>query len=87
MAITIKGIRIDYVNVERNEENGHSQIKDARYSLISSTDHVLASQGIGGYGGMTLKPSPQTIKLLDQFMQAYKQDALAVLGLDLELSS
>ena len=73
-----------HVTIERSEETGHCAIKEARYSLISSTDHVLASQSIGGYGGLSLKPSPQTIKLLEQFMQAYKADTLAVLGLDLD---
>jgi hypothetical protein len=83
MAITIKGIRVDWVSFERQEDSGRMGIKDARYSLISSTDHVLATQGIGGYGGLALKPSPQTIKALETFMELYKADVLAVLGLDL----
>lgn len=84
MAITIKGIRVDNLILERNEENGRVEIKNAQYSLISSTDHVLAKQSIGSYGGVTLKASPQTLKALDTFMQSYKADVLAVLGLDLE---
>jgi hypothetical protein len=83
VAITIKGIRVDFVSIERNESNGQESIKDARYSLISSTDHVLATQSIGGYGGLALKASPQTVKALENFMQLYKADVLAVLGLDL----
>ena len=82
MAITIKGIRVDFVSIERIMESGRDEIKDARYSLISSTDHVLATQSIGGYNGLALKPSPETIKALEDFMRRYKADVLAVLGLD-----
>lgn len=84
MAITIKGIRIDVVNIKRSDETGAGEIADAQYSLISSTEHVLARQTIGGYGGLTLKPSPATKKALDPFMSGYKADVIAVLGLDAE---
>jgi hypothetical protein len=81
MAITIKGIRIDIVSIKRSEETGGADIDSAQYSLISSTEHVLARQSIGSYGGFTLKPSPNTKKLLDSFMESYKADVVAVLGL------
>jgi hypothetical protein len=83
MAITVKGIRVEFVSIEHQAETGRFTIKDARYSLISSTEHVLASSSIGGYGGLTLKPSTETLKLLEAFMLSYKNDVLAVLGLDL----
>ena len=84
MPITIKGIRIDDIILKRNEESGRTSIDAASYSLISSTDHVLAKQSIGGYGGLALKASAETIKALEIFVQGYKKDVLAVLGLDLE---
>jgi hypothetical protein len=82
--ITVKGIRVDYVNIERDAETGGANIKDARYSLISSTDHVLAQQGIGGYNGMAIKPTQDTIKLLNDFMTSYKKDVVTILGLEKE---
>jgi hypothetical protein len=84
VAITIKGIRVDTVSLKLDSENGGFDIESAGYSLISSTDHVLAKQSIGGYGSITLKPSPETRKAMDTFMANYKKDVIAVLGLDLE---
>ena len=84
MPITIKGIRVEFVTIERSQESGGFDIKDARYSLVSSTDHVLATQPIGGYGGMSLKPSPDTRKALEAFMLSYKKDVVSVLGLELD---
>ena len=83
MPITIKGIRVDYVSLERDNESNRTNIKEARYSLISSTEHVLATQSVHGYQGLAMKPSPGTIKALEEFMQLYKTDVLTVLGLDL----
>jgi hypothetical protein len=80
--ITIKGIKVDSVSLKREHETGRDIIENAQYSLISSTDHVLATQTIGGYGGLALKPSPLTIKALEAFMQAYKADVNMALGLD-----
>lgn len=87
MAITIKGIRVDAVDIKLNVESGGVDIENAAYSLISSTDHVLAKQTIGGYGGLALKPSPETRKAMDAFMASYKRDVVAVLGLDLDTES
>jgi len=84
MAITIKGIRIEGVDVKSNLEAGGYVIDNASYSLISSTDHVLAKQIIGGYGGLSLKASAETQKALNAFMASYKRDVVAVLGLELE---
>ncbi len=83
MAITIKGIRIDYIVLERDEVNGKVSIKSAQYSLISSTEHVLATQSINGYSGLALKPTAATLNNLDEFLKSYHADVLSVLGLDL----
>ena len=84
MPITIKGIRIESVAIKHHLETGQFTIEEARYSLISSTDHVLATQAINGYQGLVLKPSIDTIKTLELLMACYKRDALAALGLDLD---
>lgn len=82
MAVFIKGIRVDSISIERNE-SGQETIKEAKYSLISSVDKVLATQLVGGYQGKALAPSLETIKALENFMSLYKSDVLNVLGLDL----
>jgi hypothetical protein len=82
MPVTVKGIRVDFVNLERNVETGEAGIKEARYSLVSSTDHILAQQAVGSYGGMSLKPSQDTVKLLHAFFQSYKKDVTTALGLE-----
>lgn len=85
--ITLKGIRLDAINLERDKERGDVAIKYATYSLISSTDKVLADQTIGGsYGGDKVKvePSPTTVKALADFIAAYKDDINTTLGFDAE---
>jgi hypothetical protein len=84
MPITIKGIRVEGVTIAADVEMGGFRINDASYSLISSTDHVLAKQSIDGYGGLSLKASPETQKALYAFMASYKRDVIGVLGLEFE---
>ena len=83
MPITIKGIRIEDVSIGRDEEKGGDTLKSATYSLISSADKVLAKQSIGGYGNMTIEPSPATKKALAAFMDSYKADVATTLGLEI----
>jgi len=80
MAITIRGIRVNDIHLELNPDGGH-KIKTAEYSLISSAEKVLAKQTIGGYGGVTLEPSPATKAALDAFTKAYTNDVQTLLGL------
>lgn len=82
MAITIKGIRIETVSLEHNKEDGGYKISSSQYSLISSLDKVLAKQPIGGYGGISLEPSPATLKALSDFISSYQSDVKMVLGLE-----
>ncbi len=82
MAITIKGIRIESFTIVKDAEKGVYKIDNAAYSLISSTDAVLAKQTIGGYGGMTLEASAPTVKALQEFVRMYKGDVEMVLGLE-----
>jgi hypothetical protein len=80
MPITIKGIRVDSLTIEKKEDG--SEVTTAQYSLISSEDRVLAKQAIGGYNGMTIAPSPDTTKALVAFMRSYSSDVEKLLGLD-----
>lgn len=79
MPIGIKGIRLDSINIKPTEE---ADTIEASYSLISTADKVLAKQSIGGYNGMAIQPSPNTIEKLRAFMSAYKSDVQITLGLD-----
>ena len=81
MAITIKGIKLQNVNISRNEEAGGYKIASAEYALISSADKVLAKQTIGAYA-MTLEPSSLTVKAFDAFMASYADDITKTLGLE-----
>lgn len=83
MAITIKGIRVNSVSIQHSVETGRVTIESANYSLISSTDHVLATQSIGSYSGQVkIEPSLATAKLLEEFMWSYRQDVVTTLGLE-----
>ena len=80
--ITIKGIRVESLAINISTETGNYQIETAQYSLISSLDRVLAKQTIGGYQGVVVQPSGQTIKALNDFMELYRADVRAVVGLE-----
>jgi hypothetical protein len=83
MSIGVKGVRLESTSFERDQSEGGYQISSV-YSLISTTDHVLARQSVGGYQGLKIEPSPGTRKALDAFMQSYKADIEATLGLNTE---
>lgn len=81
MAITIKGIKINSVNIQLDPETGGHKINSSEYSLISSEDKVLAKQTIGGYGGLVIEMSSTTKQTFEAFMKQYKQDVNTTLGL------
>lgn len=80
MAITISGIRVNNIHIEP-AENGGYKIQSAEYSLISSTGKVLAKQAIGGYQGMALEVSTETLQALRLFAESYLKDVQTILGL------
>lgn len=82
MPITLKGIRLESITVEREATSGKSILKNSTYSLLSSTEHVVAQQTIGGYGGLTITPSLETLKALEIFIALYKKDITVTLGLE-----
>lgn len=81
-AITIKGIRLESLDIEYSAETGAHNLKGAAYSLISSADRVLARQNLGGYNDMKIAPSSNTLTLLNEFVSSYKKDVTAALGLE-----
>ena len=76
--IGIKGIRIDDVDivVKENEDSlsGH-------YSIISSTDKVIAKQGFNSYNNIKVDMSQETKKLLIDFLASLKKDVQTMTGL------
>lgn len=82
MAITIKGIRIESLTIKTGGEDGETSGVTSEYSLISSDDKVLAKQSVGGYNGLKVGPSADTIGVLNQFLKLYKRDINTVLGLE-----
>lgn len=83
MAITIKGVRIESIELQRQDSTGKIELKSASYSLISSTDHVLANQSTGGYNDkVKIQLSAETTKLLTSFLDSYKKDVTQTLGLE-----
>ena len=78
--VTIKGIRIQSITLNFAED-GEDKMT-CNYALISSADKILSRDTIGGYNGMKMQPSPGTQKALDTFIDAYKADVNALLGLD-----
>lgn len=82
MPIGIKGIRINSLEIKCQAADDGEEKLSGNYSLISTTDKVLANQAFNSYGAMKLLPSPQTSKLLDDFIASYKADINAVLGLE-----
>lgn len=83
MAVTIKGIRIESLSLQRDTEEGGVKLASATYSLISSVDTVLAKQAIGGYNSdIKLEPSADTLKALRDFTRLYQQDVTRTLGLE-----
>jgi hypothetical protein len=83
MPITIKGIRLETVNLSRDDKTNVISLSTASYSLMSSADRVLANQTIGGYGEtVKVAASPATLSLLTQFTESYQKDVSAALGLE-----
>lgn len=82
MATMLKGARVEAIDLKRNADSGDYKIFSSEYALISSSDVVLAKQTIGGYGGMVLEPSPDTVKALREFVRLYQADVTRTLGLE-----
>lgn len=82
MAITIKGIRIGDITIKRDGEDEETSGVTCNYSLISSVDKVLAKQTVGGYNGLKIQPSADTLGAMDKFLVLYRRDIETTLGLN-----
>lgn len=79
--IGIAGIRIESVTFSRKGEGEEQSTITSNYALISTKDTVLARQAVGGYNGMKITPSADTIGAFNKFMELYKRDVETTLGL------
>ncbi len=79
MSITIKGIKLRDITVTRDEEG---KIKvTGNYSVLSSTDKVIAKQGFNGYNDIEVSWTAETQRLIESAVAAIKQDVELTLGL------
>jgi hypothetical protein len=81
MAIGIRGIRLDVLTVNLKPDDSEEKVSGT-YSLISTADKVLAQQSFNSYNGLKMPLSPGTHKALTAFIELYKADINAVLGLE-----
>jgi len=77
--ITIKGVRIDSIKIERSDSTGEQTIESS-YSILTSANKVVAKQTVGGYNGMKIQPSPATMQAMAAAVRLYQNDIDATLG-------
>lgn len=78
--ITIKGIRLKSVNIDKDSE-GNTKVS-GNYELLSNTDKVLAKQEFGGYQGIKLEQSPELASGLVKLMLDIRGSLETQLGLN-----
>ena len=76
--IGLQGIKVDSVSIDRRE--GEAQVT-GRYSLVSTSDIVLAKQSFNTYGEVKVALSAGTQTALNRFMAELKTDIQNTLGL------
>lgn len=77
MAITLKGARVDSIEISRKD--GVNDIKGS-YSLVSSDDKVLAKQSFNGYSDVKVQSSQETKTALEVLMNSIAKDVNLTLG-------
>ncbi len=80
MAITIDGIKISSISIQR-DENGLPKLT-GNYELVSATGVTIAKQSFNGYNDIKLTNSSETQKVLTDFMMAVQTDLNTTLGLN-----
>lgn len=85
MSITIKGVRITVLNVDRSDQPKFS----GTYQLVSSKDFVLATQsfGDGAYANLRYSPSPTVMQALDNVLNMIRADINMMIGIHQESAS
>lgn len=80
MAITIKGVKLTSLSIEKDSD-GKEKVS-GNYSLMSNVDKVLAKQGFNGYNDVKIAFSHDTITALNSLMAGVKTDVETTLGLE-----
>ena len=80
MGVTIAGIRIAHVTVQRDDK-GVEQFSGS-YELISSSDKVLAKQSFNGYDSLKVEMTGEVKQMLNTFLAGIKKDIMVQLGLE-----
>jgi hypothetical protein len=81
MAVTLQGIRLDAIKLDRDDKDGSFKVS-GHYSLVSSKGKVLAGQEVGGYNGMQIPMDAETTKAMQQFVDLYTNNITSLIGLD-----
>lgn len=81
MAIGIQGVRLSKLSLDLNDKTGTYK-PGGEYEILSTTGKTLAKQTIGGYGGIEVPASIETVRLLNAFCQSYAKDVRTMIGLD-----
>ncbi len=78
--IGIKQMRLDSLSMTKGEQG---PAISGQYSLISTVDKVVATQSFGGgYGGVKMQHSPETMKALDSLLACVQKDMNALIGME-----
>lgn len=79
MAVMVEGAKVVKLEISVDAQ-GETKVAGT-YHLMSNGGKVLAKQDFGGYNGMVVSQSPQTIELVTKLMGSLQQDLATTLGL------
>jgi len=78
--VTIQGVRVTSVSLNRDADGVVKMT--GSYSLVSSSDKVIAKQDFNGYSSdLKVEATGETVILLDNLMKAIKSNIETQLGL------
>lgn len=78
--ISIQGIRIKSLSLDRDNEKGGMKVTGS-YELVTTAGIVIAKQGFGGYGDITLAESAETAELKHKLIASFQSDINKMMGL------
>lgn len=81
MPIGIQGVRLSKLHIDLNDKTSGYK-PTGEYEILSTTGKTLAKQSIGGFGGIEVPASIETVRLLNQLCAAYAKDVRTMIGLD-----
>jgi len=77
--ISIKGVKVDNVQIKQGDKGEF--IVTGSYSIISSSDKVIATQSFNDYSEIKVGLSQETQKALENFSSLLKTDVEITTGL------